>query len=107
MNAIRERILSGITPYLDFSQHKDLISFCVSSECFEDWEEMEENGGTAVADFSEVVVIVEKEWLFNQMTHEGIGNPLNYLQEEYVSDDSYEWFVEAKRQGKIVLVGFN
>lgn len=54
-----------------------------------------------------MIVIVEKEWLFTQMKHEGINNPLKYLQEEYVSDDSYNWFIKAKRQEKVVLVGFN
>lgn len=107
MNAVRERVLMGITPYLELSEHKDLISFCIDGECFEDSDEIEENAGNSVADFSEVIVIVEKDWLFNQMRHEGIENPLNYLREEYVSDDSYEWFIEAKGQGKVVLVGFN
>ena len=107
MNAVRKRVLIGITPYLEFPEHKDLISFCIDSELFEDWDEVEENEGNAVADFNEVIVIVEKEWLFNQMKHEGIDNPLKYLQEEYVSDDSYNWFIKAKRQGKVVLVGFN
>ena len=107
MNTVRERVLIGITPYLEFPEHKDLISFCIDSELFEDWDEVEENEGNAVADFNEVIVIVEKEWLFTQMKHEGIDNPLKYLQEEYVSDDSYNWFIKAKRQGKVVLVGFN
>lgn len=107
MNAVRERVLMGITPYLALSEHKDLISFCIDGECFEDSDEIEENNGNSVADFNEVVVIVEKDWLFEQMRQEGIENPLNYLREEYVSDDSYEWFIEAKGQGKVVLVGFN
>lgn len=106
MNVIRERVLSGITPYVDFYQHRDLISFCVDSECFEDMEEMEENGNAA-ADFSEVIVVVEKQWLFDLMRVEGTKNPLRYLQEEYTSDDSYNWFLEAKAAGKIVLVGFH
>lgn len=107
MNTVRERILIGIKPYLDFSQHKDLISFCVSSECFEDWEEIEENYGNACADFNELIVVVEKEWLFEHMKMNGIENPLDYLQNEYISDDSYEWFVNAKEADKVVIVGFN
>ena len=43
MNAVRERVLIGITPYLEFPEHKDLISFCIDSELFEDWDEVEEN----------------------------------------------------------------
>ena len=107
MNNVRERILLGIKPYTAFSEHRDLISFCVDSECFEDWEEVEENGGVPVSDFNELIVIVEKEWLFNQMEEDEIKDGLKYLQEEYTSEDSYEWFIEAKEQGKIVLVGFN
>ena len=107
MNAVRERILIGMTPYSEFSQHKDLIAFCVDSECFEDWNETEENNGNKVADFNEAVVVVEKEWLFDRMKREGIDDPLAYLQEEYTSDDSYEWFIDAKEQDKVVLVGFN
>lgn len=106
MNVIRERVLEGISPYVDFYLHRDLISFCVDSECFEDAEEMEENENAA-ADFNEVIVIVEKQWLFDQMRREGVANPLLYLQEEYVSGDSYEWFIEAKAAGKVVLVGFH
>lgn len=107
MNTVRGRVLKDIKPYMDFSEHKDLISFCIDSECFEDWDEMDKYYGLSVADFNEVIVVVEKEWLFNLMRHEGVSNPLNYLREEYVSDDSYKWFIEAKAQGKIVLVGFN
>ena len=70
MNTVRERILIGIKPYLKFAEHRDLISFCVSSECFEDWEEVEENNGNDCADFSELIVIVDKEWLFNYMKKE-------------------------------------
>ncbi len=87
MNTVRERVLTGMLPYMDFSEHKDLISFCISSECFEDWDEMEENYGNSVADFNEVIVIVEKEWLFNQMKREGISNPLNYLKDELIYDE--------------------
>lgn len=107
MNAVRERILIDLQPYSEFAQHKDLISFCVCSECFEDWEEVEENYGNACADFSELIVIVEKEWLFDYMRKNGIENPLNYLMNEYTSDDSYEWFINAKELAKVVLVGFH
>ena len=107
MNTVRERILIGIKPYLKFAEHRDLISFCVCSECFEDWEEVEENNGNGCADFSELIVIVDKEWLFNYMKKDGIENPLDYLQNEYTSDDSYDWFMDAKETGNIVLVSFN
>lgn len=101
MNAVRERILLGMTPYKEYSKHKDLISFCICSEYFEDWED-EVNG--IEPDFSEVVVIVEKDWLFNYMD---MKNPLEYLQNEYTSDDSIDWFDEALRHNKVVMVAFN
>ena len=106
MNVIKQRILNEMKPYKDFYLHKDLISFCVDSECFEDWEEVEENNGVPLADFSELIVIVEKDWLFSFMKTNSINNPLDYLQNEYTSDDSYEWFLAAKEAGKVVLVGF-
>lgn len=101
MNAVRERILINMTPYKDYAEHKDLISFCVCSEYFMDWED-EDNG--IEADFDEVIVIVEKNWLFNYM---GMENPLEYLRNEYTSEDSIDWFDETIRQNKVVMVGFN
>lgn len=101
MNEVRERILIGLTPYTNFSEHKDLISFCVSSECFEDWED-EEND--IEADFTELIVVVEKDWLFEYMGEE---NPLEYLKNEYTSSDSIGWYDEANRLGKIVMVAFH
>ena len=101
MNAIRERILLSIPKYLDYAEHKDLISFCICAEYFGDWED-EENG--IEPDFNEVVAVVEKDWLFDYMDME---NPLEYLQNEYTSDDSIEWFDEAIRQDKVVMVAFN
>ena len=101
MNAVRERILIGITPYTEFSEYKDLIAFCIDSECFMDWED-EDNG--IEADFDEVIAVVEKDWLFDYMDME---NPLEYLQNEYTSDDSIDWFDEALRNNKVVMVSFN
>lgn len=109
MNTIRERILLNLSsfPMMDLSEHKDLMSFCVDSECFEDWGEIVENGDKYIADFNELIVIVEKEWLFERMKKEGISEPLSYLKNEYTSDDSYEWFMDAVEARKVVLVGFN
>ena len=101
MNAIRQRIVLSIPEYLEFSEHKDLIAFCICSEYFMDFED-EYNG--IEADFNEVVAIVEKDWLFSYMN---MKNPLEYLQNEYTSNDSIDWFDEAIRQNKIVMVGFN
>jgi hypothetical protein len=104
MNIIRERILLGKTPYKNMSEHKDLIAISVCAECFTDYED-EDNG--IEADFEEVIAIIEKEWLFNKMKREGISNPLEYLQNEYTSDDSIDWYDEANAKGKIVMIAFN
>ena len=101
MNAVRKRVLLSLTEYDSFPEHKDLIAFCVCSESFEDFED-EENG--IYPDFDEVVAVVEKDWLFSYMDME---NPLEYLQSEYTSDDSIDWFDEAIRQNKLVMISFN
>lgn len=98
MNQVRERILLNLTPYTGLSEHKDLISFCVSCEYFTDYGDKEE------PDFNEIVVIVEKEWLFEHMQ---VENPLEYLRNEYTSDDSIEWFEDALTSHKVVMVSFN
>ena len=101
MNAVRERILIDMTPYKGFSEHKDLIAFCVCSEFFMDYDD--ENNGIE-PDFNEIVVIVEKDWLFDFMD---VENPLEYLRNEYTSDDSIVWFDEALRHNKVVMINFN
>lgn len=104
MNVIREKVLEDMKPYMAFAEHKDLVAFTVGADYFtydyETYTELE-------ADFYELVVVVEKEWLFNHMRSDDIKNPLDYLQNEYTSDDSIEWFEKAKIKGKIVVVEFN
>ena len=104
MNIVRKRILADIEPYMDFAKHKDLIAFTIGADYFtldyETYEELE-------ADFVEVFVAVEKEWLFELMKKDNIENPLDYLQNEYTWDDSIEWFRTAQIDGKIAVVEFN
>lgn len=104
MNAVRKRVLEDMKPYLDFAQHKDLVAITVGADYFtydcETDMELE-------ADFGEVVVAIEKDWLFVVMFAEEIENPLDYLQNEYTWDDSFVWFENAKTAGKIVVVEFN
>lgn len=104
MNAVRKRVLEDMKPYMEFAQHKDLIAFTVGADYFsydcENDEELE-------ADFCEVIVAVEKDWLFTIMLKEEIENPLDYLQNEYTWDDSFVWFENAKANGKVVTVEFN
>ena len=104
MNKVRERILASIEPYMDFAKHKDLIAFCVCDEYFNYDVETDSEIET---DFSELVVVVEKDWLFKLMKEYEIENPLYYLQNEYTSDDSVVWFDNAVEQRKVVMVDFN
>lgn len=104
MNKVRKKILDNIEPYMDFGKHKDLIAFCVCSEYFVYNDEMEDE---ILPDFDELIVVVEKDWLFDFMKKYEIVDPLDYLQNEYTSDDSSVWFDEASEQGKVVMVDFN
>lgn len=99
--SIKKRILRVIKPYVDFNKHKDLIAFAVCGESFSDYESEIE------ADFDELVVITEKDWLFEIMKKDGIKNPLKYLQDEYTSGDGFYWFNKAVFANKVVCVNFN
>ena len=104
MNKVREKVLEGMNPYLDFAQHKNLIAITIGAEyfCYDD-----ETDEEFEADFVEVIAAVEKDWLFNHMKMGGVENPLDYLRNEYVWDDSYEWFINAKAFGKVAVIEFN
>ena len=104
MNAVREKVLADMKPYVDFAEHKDLIAFTVGADYFTYDDETDD---VLEADFEEIVVVVEKEWLFEKMKEENVENPLDYLQNEYTWDDSNDWFEYAKTEGKIVTVEFN
>ena len=104
MNIVRKRILASVEPYTEFWKHKDLVAFCVCDGYF--GYDVETDSETET-DFNELVVVVEKDWLFDYMKKDEIENPLDYLQNEYTSDDSIVWFDEAARQGKVVMVDFN
>ncbi len=104
MNAVRKRVMEGMKPYRDFAQHKDLIAITIGAEYFAHDHEADRE---LEADFVEVVVAVEKEWLFEIMLAEEIEDPLDYLQNEYTWDDSFVWFENAKMHGKIAVIEFN
>ena len=104
MNAVRKRVMADMKPYLDFIQHKDLIAITVGAEYFTYDSEADKE---LEADFGEVVVAVEKDWLFKFMMEYDIENPLDYLQNEYTWDDSFVWFENAKMCGKIAVVEFS
>lgn len=103
MKTVKEKVLSMIKPYNNFAEHKDLIAFSLGESylCYDSEADTE-----LEQDFEEVIVVVEKDWLFNHMREEGFENPLNYLQNEYTWDDSYEWFYKAVEENKIVMVDF-
>lgn len=104
MNKKKEMILNRIKPYEDFWLHKDLVAFTVGESYFYYKDEDEED---VYGEFEELIVIVEKDWLFEYMMEDGVENPLYYLQNEYIWDNSIEWFNEASRLGKIAMVEFN
>ncbi len=106
MNSGGERVWCGGKPYQS-SRRGDLAACCVDSEEFEDWKEVEDNNGDLVADFNEVVCIVEKDWLFDKIRKETGKEPRHYLCDVYTSDDSYDWFIDAKTEGKLVMVNIN
>lgn len=104
MNAVREKVIANMNPYMEFAEHKDLIAFTVGESYFSyDYETDTE----LEADFAEVIVVVEKDWLFEHMRVDKVDNPLDYIQNEYTWDDSIEWFESAKIKGKVVAVDFN
>lgn len=110
MNKVRERIFKDVenAKYKDLSKHEDLISFNVCDEYLSynpDTDEDEES------DFDEVIVVVEKDWLFDLIKRtedfRTDDEVLKFLQEEYTSDDSSMWYCDALREHKVVMVDFN
>lgn len=97
---IRKEIADDIPTYRNYSDHKDLISFCVCSEYFTD-----------DANFNELIVVVEKRWLFNLIKEtqnlKTDSEVRKFLQEEYTSEESKEWYDEAILNSKIVSISFN
>lgn len=108
MNKLRERILKEVAEakYRDYEKYRDLISFCVCDDYFVYNQDTEEE-----SNFDEVIVVVEKDWLFNLIKR--IRNfktnkeVLKFLREEYASDDSSIWYEEAILRHKVVMVDFN
>lgn len=93
----------------NFSEHKDLIAFCICSGYLERYDpdtDLDEE-----SDFSELLVAVEKDWLFSFMKEslhlETDEEARKYLQDEYTSDDSIIWYNKALEDKKIVMINFN
>lgn len=104
MSEVRGRVWQGMKPYLEFGQHKDLIAITIGADYFTYDSEADKE---LEADFGEVIVAVEKDWLFSLMAKDGITKPMDYLQNEYTWDDSFAWFENAKMAGKVAVVEFN
>lgn len=110
MNKVKERILKEVSEakYQDYEKHRDLISFCVCDDYF---RYNADTGEEEESDFDEVIVIVEKDWLFNLIKRtedfRTDDDVLKFLQEEYTSDDSSHWYADALLRKKIVAIDFN
>lgn len=87
-----------INDYIDYSQHKELISFIVPTDVFDEY---------TFTNSTEIIVVVEKNWLFELMTKDGISDPQEYLMNEYTSKDSWYWCNNAILEDKIVTLELN
>lgn len=92
----KNKILSQIKEYDSRMRFNDLVAFGVGATylCVEE------------TIFQEVVVAVEKEYLFHLMQEQGIDDPIDYLKNEYTWDDSIIWFERAAEDGKIAVTEF-
>ena len=111
LNPVRKRILDQVSNAYstNLSEHKDLIAFCICSGYLERYNpdiDLDEE-----SDFSELLVAVEKDWLFSFMKEslhlETDEEARKYLQDEYTSDDSIIWYNKALEDKKIVMINFN
>ena len=111
LNPVRKRILDQVSNAYstNFSEHKDLIAFCICSGYLE--RDDPDTDLDEESDFSELLVAVEKDWLFSFMKEslhlETDEEARKYLQDEYTSDDSIIWYNKALEDKKIVMINFN
>ena len=92
----KNKILSRIKECGSYREFNDLVAFSVGATylCIEE------------TSFQEIVVAVEKEYLFHLMQEQGIEDPIDYLKNEYTWDDSIIWFERAAEDGKIAVTEF-
>lgn len=92
----KNKILSRIKECDSYKEFNDLVAFSVGATylCIEE------------TSFQEIVVAVEKEYLFHLMQEQGIEDPIDYLKNEYTWDDSIIWFERAAEEGKIAVTEF-
>lgn len=110
MNPVRKRILKEVADfsYKDLEKYRDLIAFFICDGYFSYNPDTDEDEET---DFNEVIVVVERDWLFDLIKREEElktdDEVQNFLRGEYTSDDSSTWYEEAILANKIVMVDFN
>lgn len=104
---VQDRILLGIStcPYADWAAHKDFINLTVPVEVFLDITESEDDSFDP--GFNELLVFIEKEWLFEKMRKEGIEDPHKFLCEEYDSENAINWYEDALSARKVAMISFN
>ena len=92
----KNKILSRIKECGSYREFNDLVAFSVGATylCIEE------------TSFQEIVVAVEKEYLFHLMQEQVIEDPIDYLKNEYTWDDSIIWFERAAEDGKIAVTEF-
>lgn len=107
MTTVQQRILIdfGHHQYLDWAEHRDMIGFTVPVERFLDYQEEEDENFDP--GFTELLVIVEKDYLFGIIEKDGYADPRQYLKDEYSSEDAIRWYDEAMNNRKIAMVSFN
>lgn len=107
MTAVQQRILLDLNcnSYTEWANHDDMINFTVPAECFLDIEECEQEDFDP--GFNELMVIVEKDYLYGMMKRQGIIDPHWYLEHEYSSENAIDWYDEAVRAKKVVMITFN
>lgn len=96
---IKEKIINEIENISTVPNYVDLISFSICGEYFDE-----------DADFDEVIVVVEKDWLLNHIVKteqfKDTDASMEFLKNDYTSDESYEWYASALVEKKIVAVNF-
>lgn len=104
LNPVRHRIISNVTESLKqypHYKHEDMVDFSVCAEYFSESDDK--------PDFHELIVTVNKNWLFNYMKKSGIQFPRRYLINANTSNayESIQWFNEANHNHMIADIAFN
>lgn len=99
-NKIREKVEKEIPLYNGDRNKANHAGFYLDASFF---EKSKEEGS---ADFKELLIIVEKSWLFRLMRKSRIRYPELYLTKAYTPEDAVKWYKAACKEQKIVSVRF-